>query len=158
MAELGIDANTEALDVLPEEEIRLCLFSIGEELYALPIEALTEIIIAQRIFPVPTTPAHVLGIINLRGNIVPIIDIRFALSLPQQSKPDQIIIVKHGPVLLGIIVDNVTEVASVPESNFLPLPSDSTGRTRYFKSMVQREGGAAGLLDIDYLFSAVKLA
>lgn len=157
MAELDNDASTEVVDVVPEEEIRLCLFSIGEELYALPIEALTEIIIAQRIFPVPTTPPHVLGVINLRGNIVPIIDIRFALSLPQQSKPEQIIIVKHGPILLGIIVDNVTEVASVPESNFLPLPSDSTGRTRYFKSMVQREGGAAGLLDIDHLFSAVKL-
>jgi purine-binding chemotaxis protein CheW len=158
LAELGNDVSAEVVDVVPEEEIRLCLFSIGEELYALPIEVLTEIIIAQKIFPVPTTPPHVLGTINLRGNIVPIIDIRFALSLPPQSKPEQIIIIRHHAILLGIIVDNVIEVASVPESSFLPLPSENTGPTRYFKSVVQREGEAAGLLDIERLFSAVKLA
>lgn len=163
MAEFGNDVNTEVVDVLPEEEIRICLFAIGEDVYALPIEVLTEILISQKLFPVPTTPPHVLGVINLRGTIVPIIDIRIALSLPQQSKPEQIIIMKHGTIMFGIIVDSVTEVASVPVSSFLPLPQDAaqrgaSGHARYFKAVVQREEGSAGLIDVEQLFEAVRLS
>lgn len=102
MAELDNDVTAEVRDALPEEELRVCLFSIGENTYAVPVELLTEIIISRKIFPVPATPSHVLGVINLRGNIVPIVDIRPALSLPQQSVPGQIAIVKHGTILLGI--------------------------------------------------------
>ena len=108
---------------MPDEEIRVCLFSIGEDSYAIPVDMLTEIIIPQKIFPVPTTPPHVLGVINLRGNIVPIVDIRPALSLPRQSTPGQIAIIKHGSITLGIVVDNVSEVVAVPESSLMAIPA-----------------------------------
>jgi chemotaxis signal transduction protein len=125
---------------------------------------LTEIILQQNIFPVPTTPQHVLGVINLRGNIVPIVDIRPALFLPQESTPSQIALVRHGHMFFGIVVDSVSEVISVPESSFLPLPPDNAtqnipaGRSRFFKAAVQREGGVAVLLDIDRLIEGIKLS
>ena len=56
MADIENDVTAEVVDVIPEEEIRICLFSIGEDVYALPIDVLTEIILQQTIFPVPTTP------------------------------------------------------------------------------------------------------
>lgn len=163
MAEIDNDVTAEVLDVAPEEAIRVCLFSIGEDVYAIPVSLLTEIIISQKIYPVPTTPAHVLGVINLRGAIIPIVDIRPALSLPQQSVPGQIAIIKYQHLMLGIVVDNVSEVLSVPESSLLALPPDhgfqQAGKSgsRYIKAVIQRETGVAALLDIERVFDEIKL-
>ena len=161
MAEIDNDA-IEVIDVIPEEELRICLFSMGEELYAIPVEALTEIIISQNIFPVPTTPPHVLGVINLRGNIVPIVDIRETLSLPRKSTPGQIAIIKHGPVIIGIVVDSVSEVVAVPMNKVLSIPADAggqagKGRSRFLKSIIQREGDVAALLDVQRILEEIKL-
>lgn len=164
MAEPDNDVTTDVIEEVPEEELCACLFSIGGDTYALPVEFLTEIIVAPRIFPVPSTPPHVLGVINLRGNIVPVVDIRPALSLSPQSAPGQIAIVHHGTITLGFIVDNVSEVVRVPESSILAVPSDpetqqqdSASRTRFFLGIVHRETGKAPLLNIEQIFEAIKL-
>lgn len=165
MAEIDLDVTADVVDAIPEEEIRICLFSIGEDVYAVPVEILTEIIIPQKIFPVPTTPPHVLGVINLRGNIVPIVDIRSTLSLPQHTGVGQIAIIRHEHVSIGIVVDNVSEVISVPESSLQAIPPEiaaqdplARSRTRYLKAVVQRETGAIALLDIGRIYDAIKLA
>lgn len=161
--EIGNEVIADVVEIIPEEEVRICLFSMGEEHYAIPVEMLTEIIIPQKIFPVPTTPPHVIGIINLRGTIVPIVDIRPVLALPQRSSPGQIAIIKHEAMLLGILVDNVSEVISVPESGFLPLPAEPSGtqavmaRNRFIKSIIQRENVMAALLDIERVLEEIKL-
>ncbi len=162
MAEIDKDVTADVIDVIPEEELRVCLFSMGEDLFAIPVDMLTEIIISQKIFPVPTTPSHVLGVINLRGNIVPIVDIRSTLSLPLQSTPVQIAVIKHGAVILGIVVDSVSEVASVPLSRVLAIPADTGGqagknRSRFLKGIIQREGGVAALVDIERILGEIKL-
>lgn len=163
MAEFDSDVTAEVIDVMPEEETRICLFSIGEDTYAIPVELLLEIIIPQKIFPIPTTPPHVLGVINLRGSIVPIVDIRAALSLPQQSALGQIAIIKHGAIMLGISVDNVATVLAVQESSIQAIPADSSGlsgvknRSRFFKGIIQRETGVAALLNIERVLDEIKL-
>jgi chemotaxis signal transduction protein len=165
LAVIDNDVTADVMDALPEEEIRICLFSIGEDTYAIPVDVLTEIIIPQKIFPIPTTPSHVLGVINLRGNIVPIVDIRPALSLPQQSVPGQIAILKHGAMMLGIVVDNVSAVIPVPEHSIQALPSDAGekqpaggSRARFLKGIIPREGGVAALLNIDRVLDEIRLA
>jgi len=162
LAELDNDVIAEVRDVLPEEEFRVCLFSIGEDTYAIPVELLTEIIISQKIFPVPTTPPHVLGVINLRGNIVPIVDIRPALSLPQQTVAGQIAIVKQGPILLGIVVDNVSEVVGVTKSGVQSIPADfgaraGANRSRFMKGIIQREAKVVALLNVERIFDEIRL-
>ena len=165
MAVIDNDVTADVMDVQPEEDIRICLFSIGKDTYAIPVDVLTEIIIPQKIFPIPTTPSHVLGVINLRGNIVPIVDIRPALSLPQQSVPGQIAILKLGAVMLGIVVDNVSAVIPVPESSIRTLPDDAAekqtangNRARFLKGTIRRDGGVVALLDIDRVVDEIKLA
>ncbi len=162
MAEFDSDVATDVADVLPEEEIRACLLRIGEDTYAIAVDLLTEIIIPQRIFPVPTTPPHVLGVINLRGNIVPIVEIRSALALPPQSGAGQIAIVKFGSITLGIVVDYVFEVVSVPVSRLMTIPADygaqaGRNRSRFFKGIIQREAGLAALLNVERIFEEIKL-
>ena len=77
MADINTEVTAEVVQhATAEEEVRICLFSISGDTYAVTVDLLAEIIIPQKVFPVPTTPSHVIGIINLRGNIVPIVDIR----------------------------------------------------------------------------------
>jgi len=164
LAETDSNVTVDVQEPQPEEEIRVCLFNIGEDLYAIPVEQLTEIIIPQKIFPVPTTPPLVLGIINLRGNIIPIIDIRQMLSSSEQaSSIGYIAVVKYGMMTIGFVVDSVTEVASVPISSILTIPADYRGqagmnRSRFFKGIIQREAGLAALLNVDRIFEEIKVA
>jgi len=162
LAEFDNDFAADVTAVLPEEEIRVCLFNIGEDNYAIPVDLLTEIITLQKIFPVPTTPSHVLGVINLRGNIVPIVDIRPAFSLPQLTTPGQIAIVKYGTMTLGIVVDNVSEVVGVPESSVQEIPPDygaraGKNRSRFIQGLIPRETNVAALLNIERVIDAIKL-
>jgi purine-binding chemotaxis protein CheW len=165
LAAIENDVTADVTDVLPEEEIRICLFSIGEDTYAIPVDVLTEIIIPQKIFPVPTTPSHVLGVINLRGSIVPIVDIRPTLSLPQQSVLGQIAIIKLGSLLLGIVVNNVLAVLSVTVSSVQPLPPEAgaqqtaaKNRNRFLKGIIQMESSVAALLNVERIIDEIKLA
>ena len=162
MTDLNNEGTVEVVGLLPEEEIRVCLFSIGDETYAIPVELLAEIIIPQKIFPVPTTPSHVLGVINLRGNIVPIVDMRPALSLPQSSITNQIAIIRLGTLTVGIVVDNVSEVAGVPKTSVHPVPTDYGSQSdaahgRFITGIIQRERGVAALLNIERIFDEIKL-
>jgi chemotaxis signal transduction protein len=162
LAEMNNAVAADVIDVIPEEELRVCLFSMGADLFAVPVDTLTEIIISQKIFPVPTTPPHVLGVINLRGNIVPIVDIRTALSLPRNSNPSQIAIIRQGALIIGIVVDTVSEVVSVPVNKILAIPAEAVGqagkgRSRFLKSIIQREGSVAALLDVQRILEEIKL-
>lgn len=163
MAESGNDVTTDVIDEISQEETRICLFTISGEMFAVPVIMLTEIIITQKIFPVPTTPPFVLGVINLRGTIVPIVDIRPTLSLPTQSAPGQIAVVKHGAMMLGIVVDTVSTVVSVLESSIQPMPAaqdtgSAGGRNRFLKGSIHQDFGVAALLDLERILNEIKLS
>ena len=164
MAAIENDVTADVTDVTADEEIRICLFNIGDDAYAIPVELLIEIIIPQKIFPVPTTPSHVLGVINLRGNIVPIVDIRPALSLPLRTTPGQLAIVRSGSMMLGIVVDAVTAIIAVPVSSIRALPPDAgkqqgsnKNRARYLQGLVQHDSGVAALLNMDLIIDEIRL-
>jgi purine-binding chemotaxis protein CheW len=166
LADIGTDVTAEVVQqASAEEEVRICLFSISGDTYAVTVDILAEIIIPQKIFSVPTTPSHVIGVINLRGNIVPIVDIRPALSLPVSAGANQIAIIRYNQMTLGILVDTVAEVVSVPLSSILPLPAEvafqdsgAKNRNRYLKAIIQRQSGVAALLNIDRLLEAIRLS
>ncbi len=133
--------------------------------YAVTVDFLAEIIIPQKIFPVPSTPSHVIGVINLRGNIVPIVDIRPALSLPPRSGVNQIAIIRHQHMIIGIVVDSVSEVVSVPVSSILPLPAEvaaqdagAKNRSRYLQAVVQRQDDVAAMLNVERVLDAIRLS
>jgi purine-binding chemotaxis protein CheW len=164
LADIVADVTAE-VGKTAEEDVRICLFSISGDTYAVTVDILAEIIIPQKVFPVPTTPSHVIGIINLRGNIVPIVDIRPALSLPVTAGVNQIAIIRYNQMTIGILVDTVAEVIAVPLSSVLPLPAEvavqeagAKSRSRYLKAIIQRQNGVAALLNIDRLLEAVRLA
>lgn len=92
-------------------EQALVVFQLGEEEYALDVERVREVVKVDRITRVPGAPAYVRGIINLRGRVVPVIDLRERLGLnAAPSERPRIMVVEDGAALVGMLVDRASEV------------------------------------------------
>ncbi len=91
------------------------LFNLGEEVYGIPITHVINIIELQKITEVPDTPPYIRGVINLRGSVIPVMDLRLRFRLPERPYDDRtcIIIVKVAEKSVGLICDTVAEVDSI---------------------------------------------
>lgn len=89
-------------------------------------EDVVEILNNQLITYLPMVPDFIRGIINMRGQMVPILDIRARLGLPSEESDSLVIVINLGDVQLGILVDAVDQMLDIPKSNILPMPANST--------------------------------
>ncbi|MBI2267055.1 MAG: chemotaxis protein CheW [Armatimonadetes bacterium] len=103
-------------------EEQIVVFQMGKELYALKIEYVNEIIRMQEITEIPRVPEFVEGVINLRGKVIPIIDLRKRFGLPasEETASTRIIIVAIRELMVGMIVDKVHEVLTIPGTSIEP--------------------------------------
>ncbi len=104
-------------------------FKIGEESFGFSIKYITEIIVIHKITEVPDTPAFVRGVINLRGKVIPVIDVRHRFNMELRDYDDRtcIIVVEYEETAVGLIVDTVNEVADIPENQIDPPPRTHSG-------------------------------
>jgi purine-binding chemotaxis protein CheW len=116
------------------DETQFVCFNIGDEEYAVKIMQVQEIIRFQKITAVPRAPEFVEGILNLRGNVLPIIDMRKRLYLPEKERDEQnrILVVDINGRVTGLIVDSVNEVFSIINSEIEPPPDIIAGIDRRF--------------------------
>src|SRR3990172_1896858 len=93
------------------EQHQLVVFEVSNESFGIDINAVQEIIRVQAITDVPKAPAHVKGIINLRGKVIPVLDLRGKFGLPQtdETKATRIVVVEVAGTTVGMIVDGVSE-------------------------------------------------
>jgi len=137
-------------------EKQLVLFELGGEVYGVDIAKVYEIIRMQPITKVPKTPFFVEGVINLRGRVIPIVDMRkrFGLSKVEQNKDNRIMVMDSGGQNVGIIVDAVTEVMRIPTDSVEP-PSNIivTAASEYLLGIAKRNGSMIILLDLEGLLS-----
>ena len=112
--ETGSEAHT--------RELQLVAFRLGNETYAVDIQQVQEIIRMQHITKVPGAPSFVEGVINLRGRVIPVIDLRRRLGLPQgeQTGETRIVVVEVPPHRVGMVVDAVEEVFRIQEEEIEP--------------------------------------
>lgn len=135
-------------------------FILGGETYGLAILKVQEIIKMQEITRVPRQPDFVSGVINLRGKVVPVINLRLRFRMPAQETTEKtcIIVVQAMPsdqrVTMGVIVDEVSEVLNIPADEIDPAPSfGTTVDTSFIVGMAKSGGGVKLLLDIDKVLS-----
>lgn len=136
-------------------------FMLGEELFGIPVLKVREIMRICPITPVPRAPAHIKGVINLRGKIVPVIDLRARLLMPEFEKRDRICIIvvqyinNDGMMnLMGMVVDVVDEVAFFGVNQISATPNFGTSLdTRFIIGMAESKGKVKTLLDIDKLLT-----
>jgi purine-binding chemotaxis protein CheW len=131
-------------------------FAVGKEDYGIEIKNVTEIIGIQEITGVPELPPHVKGIINLRGKIIPVIDIRLKFKKEPIEYNDRtcIIVIEMMKLSIGLIVDNVAEVLSIDDENIVPPPDVKTGfHNRYVSGIGKVDNSVKLILDCDKLLS-----
>ena len=105
-------------------EHQLVIFELENEFYGINIAVVESIIKLQTITQLPQTPTYVKGVTNLRGSVLPIIDlrIRFGLNTQQDTRQTSVIIVTMGKIKVGMVVDGVTEVLRINDEMIEPLP------------------------------------
>lgn len=134
-------------------EEQLVVFQLSNETYGIEISAVHEIIRMQSITKVPRTPSFVEGVINLRGRIVPVIDLhkRFELPLEEETVHSRIIVVEVKGVTVGMIVDSVSEVLRIPQSSIDPPPPAITGgiETEYLRGVGKWKENLIILLNLE---------
>jgi len=135
---------------------RFLTFSMGKETFGIEIKYVTEIIGMQAITEVPEVPEYVKGIINLRGKIIPVIDVRLKFRKEPMEYNDRtcIIVIDISDVSVGLIVDNVAEVLTIADEDIAPPPSSKTGfENRYVKGIGKSGGEVKLLLDCGKLLA-----
>lgn len=135
-------------------------FALGQEIYALEILMVREIIGLMEITKVPRMPDFVRGVINLRGKVIPVIDLRckFGMEQIEETKETCIIVVDLSDMLMGIVVDRVSEVLDIPQSEIEDTPSFGvTVSTEFILGIGKVKGKVIIILDIKAVLTAKEI-
>jgi len=139
---------------------RLLAFTLSQEIYAVPLLKVKEVIAPTEITPVPHTPNHFRGIMNLRGQVISVIDLRlkFKIGKGETSPESAIIILDLSPLSLGVIVDSIDSVLAVRSEEVQPAPTMEIGmRQDFISGVTRKEKRLVLLLDIEKALSVEDL-
>jgi purine-binding chemotaxis protein CheW len=155
MAELTKTMD-QAVKAMVNKEGKYLTFSLAGEEYGIGILKIKEIIGMMPITTVPRTPACVKGVINLRGKVIPVVDLRLKFGMEEMAYTERTCIIvveiksQGGTVLIGIVVDSVSEVLNIKGSEIEETPTFGDRLdTDYILGMAKMNGGVKILLDID---------
>jgi purine-binding chemotaxis protein CheW len=153
-----------------EEIVQLAAFTVGDQRYALDIMRIKEIINPLKITPVPKAPAFIEGVVELRGAILPVIDMRkrFDLPAPAATRSTKYLIVSIAGLeaagdsaqrwIVGLVVDGVQEVVRLPKAAIRGAPAMAVGESRYFSGVCHHKETIVMVLDLDALLSTSERA
>jgi purine-binding chemotaxis protein CheW len=139
---------------------RFLTFFIEHEIFGIELRNVLEIVGIQPITEVPEMPDYFKGIINLRGKIIPVMDIRLRFKKPEKAYTDRtcVIIVCFAGISIGLIVDSVSEVLTIPDEDIAEKPEiNSKGSRGYIKNIGKIGDEVALLLDCDMLLNEEEL-
>lgn len=145
---------TVKLDIL-----QFVTFKLAEEEYALDILRVQEINRMTEITPLPNSPDYIEGVINLRGKVIPVVNLRkiIGFNAKEMDFKSRVIVLHAGGVTFGIVVDSVSEVLRIPSDTVEPPPPMASGiGSEYIKGIGRIDDRLLILMDIDRLFSADK--
>lgn len=158
----ALDQSTLALH---EREGKYLTFTLANEDYGLEILKVREIIGMMDITAIPQTPAYVKGVINLRGKVIPVIDLRLKFGLPPMEYGERTCIIvvevktQTAALQMGVVVDTVSEVLNISGADIEPAPSFGTRvDTKYILGIAKARGTIKILLDIDQVLNPKELA
>lgn len=158
------DTMDQAVKAITIKTGKYLTFSLKEEEYGIGILKVKEIIGMMPITSVPRTPEFVKGVVNLRGKVIPVMDLRLKFSMESIEYTDRtcIIVVEidsnEKTVLIGIVVDAVSEVLNIKENEIEETPQFGISlNTEYILGMAKMEGGVKILLEIDKVLSTEEI-
>ncbi len=138
-------------------------FQLGQEDYGMEISHVTEIVGIQKITEIPDMPHYIKGVINLRGEVIPVMDVRRRFGMAERSYDDRtcLVVVRVADITIGMVVDRVKEVSEIPVSQIEPPPRMHRNRSSYLSGMGKIGDSvkillAMGQLLVDENFSIIK--
>ena len=155
-----LEQNTE--EEAAEPSTQYCTFRFENELYGIEIDQIQEILNLQKVFPVQRAPNYIMGVINLRGNIVPVIDIKPILKLPmwkQDINSSIVLINADSNMIIGIVVDEIGDVVSLTGSKIEPLDiKKDDERSKYLTGISKLPDKVLVILDARRIIDDTRLA
>lgn len=139
-----------------DQVLQWVTFRLQEETYGINVMQVQEVLRYSEIAPVPGSPEYVLGIINLRGNVVTVIDTRARFGLPPAEVTDntRVVIIEAEKQVIGILVDSVAEVVYLKQSEVDVAPNVGTDESaRFIQGVANREGELLILVDLNKLLN-----
>jgi purine-binding chemotaxis protein CheW len=140
-------------------------FKLGEEIFAIEVAKVREVLDLTNISKIPRTPDFMSGVINLRGKVVPVVDLRLCFEMSKTEKTVNTCIVvmemlvEGEPTVIGALADSVEEVIDLEPEQIQPAPRIGTQiRTDFIKGMGKHDENFIVILDIDKVFSAEELS
>ena len=149
MSQEAVQANDDAMS-------QWVTFHLEEETYGINVTQVKEVLRLTEIAPVPGAPDYVIGIINLRGNVVTVIDTRRRFGLPPTESDDssRIVILEVEGQVVGILVDSVAEVVDLPGSAIESAPNVGNDESsKYIQGVTSRDGELLILVDLNRLLT-----
>lgn len=157
MMEIFAQASNPAdADGVERQEVQLACFRVGRELYALDIMSIREIIRPQKLTSIPKAPRFIEGVINLRGAVIPVADLRKRFDQPciEESRKNRIIISAVSGRIVGLLVDEVLEVRRYGRQDMAPAPQFLKGpEAEFFLGVARRGDDLVMVLDLDRILS-----
>ncbi|HEY4299736.1 MAG TPA: chemotaxis protein CheW [Candidatus Didemnitutus sp.] len=134
--------------------LRLVVFTIDERRYALKLETVERIVRVVDIDPLPKAPGIVLGVVNVRGTIMPVVNVRKRFNVPERELElsDELILARAGPRALALVVDAVIGVVELSESEATPAAAILPGLA-YVEGVARLEGGLTFIHDLNTFLS-----
>jgi purine-binding chemotaxis protein CheW len=139
--------------VQTDNVVQLVGFIIGDEEYAVPILAIQEIIKPFEWTRVPQVPKYVLGVFNLRGAVIPLIDLRTKFNLPSKkhSEETRFIVMRHGDDVAGFVIDRLTMAIRIKKENIGPAPDTVNGDDTIIDGVGKQEDKIITILKVNKL-------
>lgn len=128
-------------------------FRLGDEDYGMEIFHVIEIVGIQKITEVPDMPIYIKGVINLRGSVIPVMDVRLRFNMPERAYDDRtcLIVVRVDDVTIALVVDRVNEVSEIPSEQIEPPPQAGAESGNYLKGMGKIGDSVKILLNMEKL-------
>ena len=134
---------------------KFTIFKIGDEMFGIGIERVVEILKVQKIFTIPGLPEFLSGVMSVRGNIVPVIDLRRRFGIKPSGNKERIIIVRYGQEKISFLVDDIKEILSLSPEQIRTPPSIFKGfKTEYLTGLGKHGERIIILLNIDSLLTS----
>ena len=145
--------STHANAVVPS---RICLISLGGEYFAVDLRHVREVFELESVTPVPGMPSTLIGVANLRGTVMPLADLRPSLGIDATTEQHFVIVLRHGPQQVGLLIDDVPEIRTIHPDDILAATSKGITESRPFLSgLVKVEERMSGMMEVPKLLACV---
>ncbi|ULA63347.1 MAG: Positive regulator of CheA protein activity (CheW) [Nitrospira sp.] len=146
-----------AEDVKPSAPSRICLVTLGGELFAIDLRHVREVFEVEAVTPVPGVPSTLVGVANIRGTVMPLADLRPSLGISSATPLPFVMVVRHGQQQVGILIDAVPEIRTIHPDDLLNATSRGLSESRPFLSgLVKIEERMSGMMDVQKLLACVE--